>query len=309
MPGPSGSSRRPTRPGSTRSRARADRRGHHLTGADPDRHHVVHAGNPGQLHDPLGVGLLHVPHDGREQRRRQIQRIEGQLVEERSLIVPQRQVGRIALRAKCGAVPQRVHLRGGRRRRRSAHLLREALEQRHGERVGLAAEPSDVPRRDLDLAGELRAPGDQRRRAACHQSDAADGGPSGRRQRDQEQRRRPQPGVPVRPAASRTPHQHADDGRGERDPDPRHRPRRGSRLGPVAAEQGGARYQQRGGGHQDRELPAQPEPDGDPVGRRGDPPPQAADEIGRRDQQGDADQDPRPSTREVSGATARCRRP
>ena len=123
----------------------------------------------------------------------------------------------------------------------------EPLEQRHGQRVGLVAEPGDVPLRDLDPAGQLRAPGDQRRRAARHQRDAADGGPAGRRQRDQQQRRRPEEGVPVRPAASRAPDQHADDGRGERDADPRHRsanedrgsgpsPRKRAALGTISAE-------------------------------------------------------------------------
>ena len=51
--------------------------------------------------------------------------------------------------------------------------LAEPLEQRDRERIGLVAQARHVALGDLDPAGQLGAPGHQRRRAAGHQRDAA----------------------------------------------------------------------------------------------------------------------------------------
>ena len=126
---------------------------------------------------------------------------------------------------------------------------------------------------------------------------------------DQQQRRRPEKGVPVRPAPARAPDQHADHRRRQRDGDAgaRYAPRTYCPPAPGAAEQRRGRHDERRRADHQRELPAQPEPDRHAVGRRRDASPETADEIGRRP--GGARRRARGRTIGAAGAGARARRP
>ena len=251
----------------------------------------MHPWHPRHLGDPQAVGLGQILHHGGEERRRQIERIQRQLVERPTPPVPQGELRRISLVAQGRAVPQRVHLGSGGGGGRAQHLLPEAFQQRHCERIGFHTQPRHVPLGHLDLAADLGAPGHQRGRAARDQRDAADRGPAGRGKTDQHQRRGPQEGVPVRPPSPRAPDQHPDDRGGQRDRHTQPYAPGRSYRGLRAAEKRGGGDDQGRGGHQNGELPGEPESDRDARRRGRDPSTQTADEVGRGEQQRPAEGD------------------
>ena len=233
-----------------------DAGGEHLILTQPHHEDVVHSRHARDLRDPLRLVRIELAHHGGQKRQRQIERVERQLFDQRAVAGPERQLRGVALIAQGGAAPQRVHLRARGRRRCIHHLLAEALQQRNGQGVGLVAEPRDVALGDLDLPAELGAPGHERAGAAGHQGDAADRGPPRGGHRHEEQRRRPQERVPIRPPASRAPDQHADRRRRQRDHDSARDPRHRSVLGIGPAEQRRRGHDQGRGREQDGKVPA-----------------------------------------------------
>jgi hypothetical protein len=175
-------------------------------------------------------------------------------------------------------MPEGIHLRcvgcGG----RTLDLLAEPLQQRHGQRIGLAAQTRDVSLCHLEPSRHLRAPGDQCGGAPCHQGDPGDRGPAACRKSHQQQGRRPDECVPSGPAAaSRCPDQNANDGRRESDGNSRYDPPACFAIRAISPEQSGRGDNERGNRDQQGELPHQPKSDGHAARRRGDSPAQAAD--------------------------------
>ncbi len=73
--------------------ARPDRGSHHFLARQADEQDIVHAGDPGNLGDPETVALGQVLHHGGEERWREVEGVERELVERRAAPVLAARVG------------------------------------------------------------------------------------------------------------------------------------------------------------------------------------------------------------------------
>ena len=247
-----------------------------------------------------------LPDQRGQERRRQIQRVERQLVQQRAraTTAPVRRISLVPSAEPCQRAYISEAVAGAAAPRLSPKRSSSGTASGSGSSPSRATSRWATWTRPASSAPQVTSAAELPATSAM----PADRGPAGRRQRDQQQRRRPEERVPVGPAAARTPDQHAD-----RPPPPTRSPPQRDAPASVAhravpAEERGRRHDERRRGDQKRELPGQPQPDRHALGRWCDAPAEAADEVGRREQQSRRRAPRRTSGAETAGARARRRR-
>jgi creatinine amidohydrolase len=200
--------------------------------------------------------------------------------------VPERERHRVAARGERRArvdAQQRRPAWIHERERPGARAVDERVAEplHEAQRLGIRRhEPPHVALGRLDAPARGGAPHHGRATEPRHRGGGDEQPAAAARERERHDRRRPHERVPRRPPGRRAPQQRPGERRSGR-----HGGRQCRREPAAGAEHAtpghrGGR-EQRGGDHEQRQLPRDPEPDGGPAGGRPDPARQLAQQVGR----------------------------